>query len=357
MNNFTRSSGNLTRRQFIAAATTTAIAPIVSIPFSFSAQAKTSSELSLRAAPGRVRLLPEPYNETDVWCYNGLIPGPEIRVKQGDRLRVAFANDLAEETTIHWHGVRVPNAMDGVPHLTQKPVSPGSKFVYEFDALDAGTYWYHPHQRGFEQVGRGLYGPLIIEEAKPIRVDRDITWILDDWRLMKSAEISDDFANRHDMSHNGRVGNTVTINGLAPEVFPVQKGERIRLRLINAANARIFELDFDKHQPVIIALDGQPVPPHTPENGRIVLGPAMRVDLVLDAPHTPEFKSTITDVFYKDLEYPLIDIQYLDTPLRKQVPDWPMALAPNALPEPDVNQATRHEIQFTGGMMGVIRVS
>jgi FtsP/CotA-like multicopper oxidase with cupredoxin domain len=299
-----------------------------------------------------VRLVPEPYNETDTWCYNDAVPGPEIRVKQGARLRVEFTNDLVEETTVHWLGVRVPNAMDGVPHLTQKPVSPGTGFVYEFDAVDAGTFWYHPHQRGFEQVGRGLYGPLIVEEVEPVRVDRDLTWILDDWRLLKSAEISDDFANRHDMSHNGRVGNTVTINGQVAEIFSVRKGERIRLRLINAANARIFELDFDQHRPVVIALDGQPVSPHTPRNGRIVLGPAMRVDLVLDMPHDPGFRSTITDVFYKDLGYQLIDIQYADTPLRKQIPDWPVELAPNALPEPDVNKATRHQIQFTGGMMG-----
>src|SRR3546814_12120732 len=96
----------------------------------------------------------------------------------------------------HWHGVRVPNAMDGVPHLTQMPIRPGETFTYEFDAVDAGTFWYHPHQRSFEQVGRGLYGPLIIEEPGPLRVDREVTWVLDDWRLTKSAEISDDFGNR-----------------------------------------------------------------------------------------------------------------------------------------------------------------
>ena len=131
--------------------------------------------MRLKATSGRVRLLPEPYNETGVWCYNDTVPGPEIRVKQGDRVRVYLDNGLGEESTIHWHGVRVPNEMDGVAHLTQKPVSPGSSFVYEFDAIDAGTFWYHPHQRGFEQVGRGLYGSLIVEEPNPVRVDRDLT--------------------------------------------------------------------------------------------------------------------------------------------------------------------------------------
>src|SRR3546814_1963578 len=82
-------------------------------------------------------------------------------------------NLLEEETTVHWHGVRVPNAMDGVPHLTQKPIAPGETFLYEFDVPDAGTYWSHPHQRGFEQVGRGLYGALIIEEREQVAVERD----------------------------------------------------------------------------------------------------------------------------------------------------------------------------------------
>ena len=139
---------------------------------------------------------------------------------------ITVENRLAEETTVHWHGLRVPNAMDGVPHLTQRPIAPGETFVYEFDVPDAGTYWYHPHQRSFEQVGRGLYGPLIVEEREPIQVDRDVTWVLDDWRLLPDAQISDDFGNFMDASHNGRVGNTVTVNGRIPETFAVRAGER-----------------------------------------------------------------------------------------------------------------------------------
>ena len=153
------------------------------------------AEYHLVARPGRTHLVGGSYPETAVWSYNGTVPGPEIRVRQGERLRITVENRLAEETTVHWHGLRVPNAMDGVPHLTQKPIAPGETFVYEFDVPDAGTYWYHPHQRSFEQVGRGLYGPLIVEEREPIQVDRDVTWVLDDWRLLPDAQISDDFGN------------------------------------------------------------------------------------------------------------------------------------------------------------------
>src|SRR3546814_19378323 len=95
----------------------------------------------------------------------GTTPGPEIRLRQGDRLRVLVENRLDEETTVHWHGIRLPNAMDGVPHLTQKPIGPGETFAYAFDLPDAGTYWYHAHQRSFEQVGRGLYGALKLGRA------------------------------------------------------------------------------------------------------------------------------------------------------------------------------------------------
>jgi FtsP/CotA-like multicopper oxidase with cupredoxin domain len=299
-----------------------------------------------------VGLAPEAHGLTDVWCYNGAVPGPEIRVRQGERLRIAVANGLAEETTVHWHGVRVPNAMDGVPHLTQRPIGPGEEFVYDFEAVDAGTFWYHPHQSSFEQVGRGLYGPLIVEEAEPPRVDRDVTWVLDDWRLTKAAAISDDFGNRHDMSHNGRVGNTVTINGRVPDLFAVKPGERIRLRLINAANARIFGLDFQGHEPVIIALDGQPVTPHSPPDGLVVLGPAMRADLIIDMTGAPGGRSSVIDRFYRGLEYRLVDLAYADAPLRDGAPDWPLSLPPNPLPEPDAAGARRHEVIFNGGMMG-----
>src|SRR3546814_17267179 len=130
--------------------------------------------------------------------------------------------------------------------------------------------------RSFGRVVGGSDGPLIIAAAEAPRVDRARTWVLDDWRLTSSAEISEDFGNGHDLSHNGRVGNTVTINGHVPESFRVQPGERVRLRLINAANARIFGLDFQRHEPVVIALHGQPVPPPPPPTGPLAPGPAPR---------------------------------------------------------------------------------
>jgi len=157
---------------------------------------------------------------------------------------------------VHWHGLRITNHMDGVPYLTQPPIEPGEEFIYEFTPPDAGTFWYHPHMNTAEQIGRGLYGPLIVEEAEPVKVDREVTWVLDDWRLTKDAQIKDDFHNPNDFARAGRIGNTITVNGETPRPFPVRAGERLRLRLLNASNARIFSLRFQKLKPQIIALDG-----------------------------------------------------------------------------------------------------
>jgi FtsP/CotA-like multicopper oxidase with cupredoxin domain len=312
--------------------------------------AAARSDLHLIAGPARVELRDAPAPETDVWAYDGSVPGPTIRVRQGEPVRVAVENHLAEDTTVHWHGVRVPNAMDGVPYLTQKPIAPGETFIYEFIPPDAGTFWYHPHQHSLEQVGRGLYGAVIVEEAAPVTVDRDVVWVLGDWRLGADASINDDFGNRMDMSMSGRVGTTVTVNGRLPQPLVARRGERIRLRLINAANARIFALTFAGHQPWIVALDGQPVMPHEPD-GRIVLGPAMRADLVMDMTERPGERFAVTDGFYPQFTYRLLEIAYADRPLRDHPIEATIQLPRNPLSEPDLKTAERHEIVLGGGMM------
>jgi FtsP/CotA-like multicopper oxidase with cupredoxin domain len=323
------------------------------LPRGLNAAVTPVKEMALAAAPGRLPLVGATHPDTAVWCYGGRIPGPEIRILQGQRLRVRVENHLPEETTVHWHGVRVPNAMDGVPHLTQKPIEPGQTFTYEFDCPDAGTFWYHPHHRSFEQVGRGLAGALIVEEAEPLTVDRDLTWVLGDWRLTKDAAISDDFGNMHDTMHAGRIGNTVTVNGRVAESFAARAGERIRLRLINAANARIFALEFDGHAPQVIALDGQPVDAHVPEDGRVLLGPGMRTDILLDFTEKPGSRFPVRDTFYQSLEYSLLNVVYGDEPpLRDRPSEAVRRLLDNPLAEPALAAAQRHELKLGGGMMG-----
>ena len=338
-----------TRRRFLAASVAVG-ATLAARP----AWPYDATRITLRAAPGRVRLVPEPWGESDVWCFGGSVPGPEIRVRRGELLRIEVENALDEPTTVHWHGLRVPNAMDGVPNVTQPPIEPGARFTYEFTPPDAGTFWYHPHLRSAEQVGRGLYGALIVEEEEPPQVDRDIVWVLDDWRLTPEATIAGAFDDFHDASHAGRLGNTVTINGRVPEEFALQPNERIRFRLINAANARIFRLDFGSLAPRIVALDGQPVEPHEPPEGRLTLGPAMRADLILDATGASGERVDIVDDFILREPYRLVTLVHNGEPLRHSPPDWPIRLGTNDLPEPDIDAARRHSVLFTGGMMGAM---
>jgi FtsP/CotA-like multicopper oxidase with cupredoxin domain len=270
------------RRTFLKLAGATAAAAVSPAPVSAAAE----QPRRLRAAPGSQRLAGPGHPGTVVWAYEGSVPGPELRYRQGERLRIEVENALDVETTVHWHGIRLPNAMDGVPHLTQPPIAArGGRFLYEFDLPDAGTYWYHPHLASPEQVGRGLYGALVVQEREPPAVDRDIVWVLSDWRLDREARVTGSFRNVMDASHAGRIGNTVTVNGAVRESFAVRAGERIRLRLINASNARIYGLEFEGHEPWVIAFDGQPIEPH--RSARIVLGPAQRADLVIDCAATP----------------------------------------------------------------------
>jgi FtsP/CotA-like multicopper oxidase with cupredoxin domain len=347
-------SASPTRRRFLAGAVGLAALPLLALRRSAQAGPEPRLvEARLAAAPGRVQLVPEQYPATGVWAYNAAVPGPALRLRQGDRLRVHVENRLAEGTTVHWHGIRLPNAMDGVPDLTQPSIQPGKHFVYEFAVPDAGTYWYHPHQRSYEQIGRGLSGALIVDETEPVRVDRDVVWVLGDWRLERDASIRGGFGSFMDLSHNGRVGNTVTINGRVPERFAVRAGERIRLRLVNAANARIFALRFQGHEPRVVALDGQPVEPHLPDAGVVVLAPAQRADLVIDMLGDPGSRHEVRDTFYRNLEYRLVDLAYAaEPPLRAKPLETPIRLPANPLPEPELARAERHDIVLTGGMMG-----
>jgi FtsP/CotA-like multicopper oxidase with cupredoxin domain len=312
------------------------------------------TSIRLTARTNQVPLAGAPHPETAVWGYDGQVPGPEIRVRQGAWLRVELENRLPDETTIHWHGLRVPNAMDGVPYLTQQPVPPGGTFTYAFQVEDAGTFWYHPHVRGLEQVARGLHGALVVEEREPPpTIDRDLTWVLSDWRLLQDAQLAGGFGNPMDAGMAGRIGNTVTVNGRVPDApFAVRSGERLRLRLINVANARIFGLEFEGHAPTIVALNGHPVEPHTPKDGRIVLAPGMRADLVLDMTGKPGERARVLDTFYPRLEYRLLDLAYDAEPLRARAPAAAMPLLPaNPLLEPDLTAAHRHELVLGGGMM------
>jgi FtsP/CotA-like multicopper oxidase with cupredoxin domain len=281
------------------------------------------------------------------------VPGPALRLRQGEPARIVVENRLAEDTTVHWHGIRVPNAMDGVPGLTQSPIKPGQTFTYEFTPPDAGTFWYHSHTNSLEQLGRGLAGAVVVEEREPVVIDRDILWFLSDWRFTEDGQIAPGFGNPMEAGMSGRVGNVVTLNGAAKTEEPVRAGERICLRLVNGAVARIMGLHFEGHRPVVVALDGQPCEPHEPEDGRIVLGPAMRADILLDMRGLPGRRYAVIDDFYEKLPYRQTQLAYDERPsLLARPVNAPLVLAHNPLAEPETDVAERHDLVLQGGMMG-----
>ncbi len=136
-------------------------------------------ELNLEA-----RLAPHSYvagGPTMMWTYDGLVPGPLIRARVGDRVVVHFNNGLPEETTIHWHGLRISAAMDGMPDHSQPPIQPGGSFVYDFVVPDASTFWYHPHVNSAVQEGNGLYGAFIVDDpSEPAGLGDEVVMVLSD---------------------------------------------------------------------------------------------------------------------------------------------------------------------------------
>jgi multicopper oxidase len=239
------------------------------------------------------------------WGYNGKVPGPEIRLKEGETLRVPVRNNITEPTLVHWHGISLANKMDGT-HLTQRVIEPGHSFEYEFVVPEAGTHWYHAHAG--DQADRGLYGPLIVEpRVEQLSYDRDFTLVLDDWsdgvkpeeaaqsgtigaRVggYGSARVQFDDAPVEEevqrVTFGGRAYPFILVNARPaadPAVFDVRRGERIRLRIINAGADTGFRFAVAGHRMTVTHSDGMPVKPVVVDALRLGMGE--RYDVLIDA--------------------------------------------------------------------------
>lgn len=198
-------------------------------------QRNGATEFELEAKPVWWKILNN--QRVAAWSYNGIVPGPEIRVKNGERVRVKFTNNLPDPTTVHWHGVDVPNGQDGVPGVTQDPIEPGASQTYEFvarpagDPDGAGTFLYHSHVDEDRQMPAGLYGSLIIE-PRNAAAETERTLIVSEMTVDPGSG-----RMRGAMPMEGMLPNFFTINGKSfPDTEPinVKAGERVTLRLINA---------------------------------------------------------------------------------------------------------------------------
>jgi FtsP/CotA-like multicopper oxidase with cupredoxin domain len=243
--------------------------------------------------------------------YDGLIPGPALQVRRGEEVWVRLVNGLAEPTALHWHGVRLANAMDGAPPITQAPVAPGESFDYRFVPPDAGTYWYHPPR----PMPHGLYGALIVTEAEPIDIDRDVTLIFDQ------------------ATGAGPDAVPITVNGVSKFEIRAQRNERLRLRLLNASASGILALHIEGLRTFMMATDGEPAEPFAARGGRLALGPGNRIDVFVDCTLDPG-TSTAVVADFADGPIPIARIICKDEPANRPTPRQdPQPLPPNPLPE------------------------
>lgn len=191
------------------------------------------------------------------WGFNGRVPGPTIRAKKGDTLVLRLKNSLTEPTIVHWHGIRLPSAMDGTGEV-QKPIQPGEEFEYRFDLPDAGTFWYHSHHNETVQMERGMYGAIIVEDELDPVVDAEKVFMIDDMKLTANFEFTRPSwaLPRLIEKHDGRQGDTLLINGKMDSIINIHAGQIERWRFINSSGARYFKLHLGGKAFKIIGTDG-----------------------------------------------------------------------------------------------------
>jgi FtsP/CotA-like multicopper oxidase with cupredoxin domain len=243
--------------------------------------------LSFEAAPARLQLAPPPAEPTAAYAYVGAIPGPLIRLRLGEELRLRLANKLAEPTTLSFPGLCAANTAAGIGGLTQERIKPGTSADIRFVPPDSGFNLYLPHAGSTDpgQQRRGLFGPIIVDEAKAPDVDFDAAVVLSDWNVDASGRIKDDFADSALDRGSGRKGDVVFANSTAaPLKLKARPGARVRLRLASSATARLATVAISGAKTFMVAVDGQSSEPFEPLNNQFPMGPGARFELMFDMP-------------------------------------------------------------------------
>ncbi|MBL8114581.1 MAG: multicopper oxidase domain-containing protein [Acidobacteria bacterium] len=262
------------------AAMVAALAGAALLPF---AALGATREFTLTAAATAWEIAPG--QKVTAWAYNASVPGPELRVSAGDTIRVKLVNHLPEATTIHWHGVPVPNGMDGVPGISAPVVQRGEQFTYEFPAPEPGTYWYHPHADAAAQIARGLYGLLIVDppSSAPRTWDREVSLVIGEFSGTMGA-MGGGMGMGGGMNPSGMMMGTLLINGKAGPHVPdlrFRKGERVLFRMVNTGNM-VHPMHLHGMSWTVTATDGFAAPaPYRKDTLPINAGE--RYDAVLDA--------------------------------------------------------------------------
>ena len=227
-----------------------------------------AAEHDWEIAPGRV---------VHGYAFNSQAPGPVIEASAGDTLLVRFTNLLPEPTTIHWHGLRVPAAMDG-SGLAGDPVPPGGHFEYRFELPDAGTFWYHSHLNETTQLERGLYGALVVRNPEEPALDGERVLLFDDLRMNRRGQLAAPTPFLENM--RGREGDVLLVNGVREPEMQIPAGQVERWRLVNTASARYLRLSLSGHRFHVIGTDGGLIPaPHAVDE--VLMAPGDRFDLAV----------------------------------------------------------------------------
>ena len=274
-------------------------------------------------------------------------PPPVLYGKQGEVMRLPVRNTLPEYTAMHWHGLRIPNGMDGVPYLTQMPIGPDDVFDYEFTPPDAGTYWYHPHCMTMEQMAHGLTGVMVIAEAKNPGFDSEQVVNLRDFRLSDEGAFLPAYTARG-AARAGTFGNVQTANWLHDPLYDHRAGSLVRLRVVNTDTTRVYKTHLEGAAARIIAWDGHPVEVNVPMPNAaepLLIGPGQRIDFAVAM---PVYEGQTVDLIAKFPGRPLQSMTRLravGSPQSRDLRDL-KPLPANPVAKPDLTSAELHEFVF-----------
>ncbi|WP_374468134.1 multicopper oxidase family protein [Ferrovibrio sp.] len=303
-----------------------------------------SYQLTARRVP---KTLPGCVGPSDLWLYddgrNATLP-IVLRATRGEAFTATLKNELAEHTAIHWHGVRVPHKMDGVPYITQPPVRPGESFTYSFAPPDPGAFFFHPHCNTVEALGRGLAGVLVVDDPRDQGLfDVEHVIALKDWRVKHDGGF-EDFLTDAGAAKAGSFGSLRTANGMVAPTISVPPGARVRLRILNLDSTRIPQLDLPGAKAVVIATDGNACAPFALQGWR--LGPAMRADVAFIAPDKAGVEIPLQDIFSTK---PRVLAKIVTTGAAMRSTKATLRLPEAELPQPDLKAAQTLEFTLLAG--------
>ena len=252
-----------------------------------------------------------------------------IRVTQWDILEVKLTNTLSQETSIHWHGIRLPNNQDGIPWVTQEPIAPWTTYTYRFPVNNAGTFFFHPHINTAEQLGRWLYGILVVEpKSYPFKFDQELVRALKDYRLNNDWTLNENFQSMMDFTHGWRLWNVLTISNNVSPIYEITWWSTSLIRIINPSNARIYNLDFRNRNAQVVWIDWGLV--SKPFDAWLLeMGPWERIDLLVTIgkeplqlidnyfPTNPYQLATLSPLWWEQNSWNNVEINWFPN-----IPDW-----------------------------------